>query len=339
MVQVHTAAIIPPEGITVGHPVAFVSASIGGMAAPMFVTISGWGIYRSAKRRKDSIVGLQPWLRWIIPRVVILTVCQLLVNLSLNLERGGRFLWMTPGVLTLLAVGSILGPILIKFSQRMKLSLMLIFLLSPIILGNVNGIEMNWVERVSSIGVVEWIERLTINGTYPVLPWTAFIILGSLIEDKNTNLKETDPLVKLGLIIIILSTIYSYFEQVPWALTEGEAVLTFFPANSMFVLTSGIFVVVLFRILQGEELNGGKPRGKKNLTWLEPAGRLSLTIYVLHFVILGIIAYFVQDLPRLEISQAFTLTLFHTAIWIPLAMFHEKYIPRISFEEILRRYS
>ena len=45
MVEVHTAAIIPPEGISVGHPAAFIAAAFGGMAAPMFVTISGWGIH------------------------------------------------------------------------------------------------------------------------------------------------------------------------------------------------------------------------------------------------------------------------------------------------------
>ena len=31
MVEVHTAAIIPPEGISVGHPAAFVAAAFGGM--------------------------------------------------------------------------------------------------------------------------------------------------------------------------------------------------------------------------------------------------------------------------------------------------------------------
>ena len=45
MVEVHTAAIVPPNGVTVGHPAAFVAASFGGMAAPLFVTISGWGMY------------------------------------------------------------------------------------------------------------------------------------------------------------------------------------------------------------------------------------------------------------------------------------------------------
>ena len=47
MVEVHTAAILPPQGITVGHPAAFFAAAFGGMAAPMFITLSGWGIYKS----------------------------------------------------------------------------------------------------------------------------------------------------------------------------------------------------------------------------------------------------------------------------------------------------
>ena len=60
MVEVHTAAIIPPRGMTVDDPAAFVAAAFGGMAAPMFVMISGWGIHMSAARRaarKASVRG------------------------------------------------------------------------------------------------------------------------------------------------------------------------------------------------------------------------------------------------------------------------------------------
>ena len=60
MVEVHTAAIIPPRGMTVDDPAAFVAAAFGGMAAPMFVMISGWGIHMSAARRAArSPMGLR----------------------------------------------------------------------------------------------------------------------------------------------------------------------------------------------------------------------------------------------------------------------------------------
>ena len=61
MVEVHTAAIIPPEGVTVGDPAAFVAAAFGGMAAPMFVTISGWGMYMSARRRHSEGISASDW--------------------------------------------------------------------------------------------------------------------------------------------------------------------------------------------------------------------------------------------------------------------------------------
>jgi hypothetical protein len=59
----------------------------------------------------------------------------------------------------------------------------------------------------------------------------------------------------------------------------------------------------------------------------------------MHFVLLGIIAYEMQNESRLEIYTAFILTIIHTSLWIPLAILHEKYIPKLSFEEILRRFN
>lgn len=340
MVQVHTAAIIPPEGISVDHPIAFVSAAIGGMAAPMFVTISGWGIYRSAKRRNDSEDNdISAWIYWIFPRVIILSLCQLLVNSALLLERGGRFEWMTPGVLTLLAIASILGPILVHLPKEKRILSLIILIFSPLMIGDLNGIDLNWLERVASNGLGEWFERLLLNGTYPALPWLAFIVLGSLIDDHSDNLNNQDRVIKFGLVIIGISMIYSFYEDIPWALTEGNAILTFFPANTIFIFTSGIFVVILFGILEGNEKSGGEPKGGQKLSWLEPAGRLSLTIYVMHFLLLGIVAYEMQNQPRLELYTAFLLTIIHTSIWIPLAVLHEKYIPKISFEELLRRFN
>ena len=340
MVQVHTAAIIPPEGISVDHPIAFVSAAIGGMAAPMFVTISGWGIYRSATRRSNSgNNNISSWITWMIPRITILTICQLLVNSALFIDRGGRFDWMTPGVLTLLALASLIGPVIVYLTKKQRFSMMLLFMISPLIIGDLSGIDLYWSERVSSIGIEEWIERLLLNGTYPAFPWLAFIFLGSLIDGDKENLDNQNRIVKIGLIIIAISIIYSLYERTPWALTEGNAILTFFPSNTMFILTSGIFVVILFRILEGDETSGGEPFGGEEFSWLEPAGRLSLTIYVAHFVLLGIVAYEMQNQPRLEIYTAFILTILHTSIWIPLSILHEKYIPKFSFEELLRKFN
>mgnify|MGYP006183964805 CR=1 FL=1 len=337
MVQVHTAALIPPEGISIGHPVAFISAAIGGMAAPLFVTISGWGMYSSAKRRGSSNNrDFSSWMRWIIPRFIILIFCQFLVNFAFLLERGGRFEWMTPGVLTLLALAALFGPVLILLKKGQRVVLMLILILSPLAIGSLGGSDLPWLERVYSEGGWEWLQRLLLDGTYPALPWMAFIVLGSLVEDYRGSSK-IKLLTSLGLFSIGASIIYSYYEGMAWALTRGDALLTFFPANTPFIFTSVIFVIIIFKLLEGKEMAGGKPTGGESLSWIEPAGRLSLTIYVSHFVVLGAFALKMQDESRLGIYLAFILTMFHTFIWIPLAILHEKYIPNISFEGLLRK--
>ena len=86
-------------------------------------------------------------------------------------------------------------------------------------------------------------------------------------------------------------------------------------------------------------MSGGEPLCGTRLSWLEPAGRLSLTIYVMHFVVLGIIAFEMQYQPRSGIYLTFLFTIIHTSIWIPLAILHEKYIPEISFEGLLRKFN
>ena len=164
MVEVHTAAIMPPEGISVGHPAAFVAAAFGGMAAPLFVTLSGWGIHRGAQRRFAENFNNSAWIDWVLPRVALLTVCLFLVNILLNVERGGRFEWQTPGVLTLLAIAALLAPLLSRLSTANRGMLMALLMVTPLTLGDLAGPELGWFQRVDSIGLVEWIERLILNG-------------------------------------------------------------------------------------------------------------------------------------------------------------------------------
>jgi uncharacterized membrane protein len=336
MVQVHTAAIIPPEGITVGHPAAFVAAAFGGMAAPLFVTISGWGMYRSASRRAKEGHNSIQWARWIIPRVVLLCLCQLLVNLLLNVDRGGRFEWHTPGVLTLLAISAVICPIFVWTNKSQRSIALLLLCVSPILLGSISGQELGWFDRVGAADLEEWLSRLLWNGTYPVLPWMFYVILGTLLNDFMNDPKLRERGIILGLIATSVTILISVIRGVDWALTSGDAVLTFFPASMAFLLVSGTMVALLMRMLEGDEISGGIAFMGDRLSSLEPAGRLSLTIYVAHFAVLGILAVVMDGEPRMPLIPAFIVTIIHTAVWIPLAILHERVIPRFSLEEILR---
>jgi uncharacterized membrane protein len=340
MVEVHTAAIIPPRGMSVGDPAAFVAAAFGGMAAPLFVMISGWGIYMSAsKRSSNGLTSPYDWAKWMIPRIVLLALCQLLVNVLLNEDRGGRFELSTPGVLTLLAIAALLAPLIVRLGMEIRMSLMLIMISSPVFLGDATGIDWSWWERVASEGGSEWIARLLWNGTYPVVPWMFYVLLGSLVYDLSESPRTRERIIAIGLIATIITFLISLREKVPWALTEGDAVLTFFPASPAFLVVSGTFALLAHRIMEGSESSGGEPWRGDSLSFLEPLGRITLTVYVVHFAVLGVIAYVMQGEPRLELVPAFAVTIGHTLIWIPLAKAHQELIPEISFEGLLRKMS
>ena len=340
MVEVHTAAIIPPEGVTVGHPAAFVAAAFGGMAAPMFVAISGWGIHMSATRRAaDPEHDAGQWLSWLLPRVLLLSLCQLLVNLLLNADRGGRFEWHTPGVLTLLAIAALLAPVLIRLSMRGRGVLMLLMVASPLAIGDAVGPDWSWWERVDSQGTSEWLARLLWNGTYPAVPWLGYVLLGSIIHDLTDQPSVRERNIAIGLAATTVTMFIAVLEDIDWALTSGDAVLTFFPANTPFLIVSGTFVLLAHRLLEGAESSGGEPALGDRLAALEPAGRITLTIYVAHFAVLGAVASMMEGEPRLGLVTAFALTIAHTLVWIPLAIWHQRHIPNLSFEALLSRIS
>lgn len=337
MVEVHTAAIVPPSGITVGHPAAFVAAAFGGMAAPMFVTVSGWGMYSSASRRLSEGHSASQWVNWIVPRFALLCLCQILVNILLNVERGGRFEWHTPGVLTLLAISAVICPALVRTSMRARSILMLLFCVSPLLMGASSGPEIGWFERVDARDIQEWMARLLWNGTYPVLPWLFYILLGTVLQDLREDYRARERGIVLGIIATSITLAMSVAEGIDWALTSGDAVLTFFPASMPFLVVSGTMVALALRILEGKEESGGEPLMGDRLSLLEPAGRMSLTIYVSHFAVLGVVALLMDGEPRMSLVPAFLVTILHTIVWIPLAVIHESRFPGLSLEGLLRR--
>ena len=340
MVEVHTAAIIPPEGVTVGHPAAFVAAAFGGMAAPMFVAISGWGIHmRATRRAADPEHDAGRWLSWLLPRVLLLSLCQLLVNLLLNADRGGRVEWHTPGVLTLLAIAALLAPVLIRLAMRGRGVLMLLMVAAPLAIGDAVGPDWSWWERVDSQGTSEWLARLLWNGTYPAVPWLGYVLLGSIIHDLADQPSARERNIAIGLAATTVTMFIAVLEDIDWALTSGDAVLTFFPANTPFLIVSGTFVLLAHRLLEGAESSGGEPALGARLAALAPAGRITLTIYVAHFAVLGAVASMMEGEPRLGLVTAFALTIAHTLVWIPLAIWHQRHIPNLSFEALLSRIS
>ena len=320
MVQVHTTAIASPEGVSLSHPLAILSAVIGGMAAPLFVTLSGWGVHSAVRRRLSS----PNLVRWLLSRISLLVAMQVVINILLP----QRFYWYTPGVLSLLALCTLLAPISVKFLRNhhylVTFSLLVVFstLLSPDTWSN-----WSWDQRVFSSGSVEWSSRLLMNGTYPLFPWWAFFLAGGALSGigGSRNLPRSS-FVAVALLFVTLGM--AKVSETQWALPNGDAVLTFFPANFWFVLTAGAWSHLVwhsaFRL---------RHKARKLFALIAPVGKLSLTIYVIHFATLRLLAEWGPK--TLTISESFAITVLHSVIWIPLAILHQKRIPHLSLERLL----
>ena len=339
MVQVHTAALMPAP-VSIDHPIALISASIGGMAAPMFVLISGWAFQRGLDRRRARGESI---LRWSLVRGGVLIGLQFLLGLLLP----QRFNVASPGILTLLGICTLLFPLYYlrdDMSIRMGINPRKARILRAIFTtffawfifttwANLRP-GPTWNDMIQVESILDWFTKAVISGTYPLLPWVAYFIIGSILDErplegdaKKIRLQTTGSIAFGSL---ILTGIICYQTGISWAVTMGEGVLTFFPANPWFVLVScsfSVFIWDLFRITTSQN-------------WmsriLAPSGRLSLTIYMLHFALLGIIEPYI---PNHGLEIAFMMTIAHMAIWSILAHIQQNHTPYLSIEQLLHKFN
>ncbi len=328
MVWVHIAAAFRP--VTTAPLVALaVSSAFGGLAAPLFVTISGWGLHRSASRRIATAAS--PFAdvgRWLAPRIALLVVCQLIINLLMS----HVFHWSTPGVLTLLALAAVLAPCTAGLATRTRAALAMAFALSPLLLGDLTGLGWTWDQRMGGADLVGTFERLFWNGAYPALPWLAFSLLGSLIADMPRPRRLTAATAMIP--IALAATFLLRPEGGELVATIGLASLTFFPASTPFVLVAATTVLWIHLGLEStEESAFWKHRSGRDVMAL---GNLSLTVYVLHFMPLAML-WHTLGAPRADLLTMSLMVITYTVLWIPLAGLHTRFLPRLSLERLLER--
>ena len=267
----------------------------------------------------------------------MLFLFQIVVNLLFHVDRGGSFNTETPGVLTLFAASSLIIPLVIGRGAISRAAFMILLVICPTLISGHIGVDMTWTERVASDGLTEWVERLLLNGTYPLMPWFSYVLLGGLLAEIGENSDVARASVGFGTVFTLLTIVYSWNQGVHWALTEGSAVLTFFPASSAFIIVS-MSIVVLVKILLSkvEEVSGSE--ASPILGPLESAGKMSLTVYVGHFVILGLfVAYYRGE--DFALLGSLVATLVHAMAWIPIASYYQVKFGLYSPEGMIRAFS
>ena len=267
MVLVHAAATWEPS-LSGGLLILGVIVSAGGgLAAPLFVALLGWGLAQRA---------LKPRQRWW--RAGWLFACQVAVNVSAP----HLFDPFTPAVLSLLGLVILTEPLWARPFHRTTQSIRLfsgafvLVLMLSIFTEPWQG-PSDWTSRVETPSLTMWMSHLIITGLYPFFPWILFACFGLTVARLSGERRQTffRDVVVVGLVASTIVLVQSQRSGQVWALPTGNAALTFFPANAPFLIAAMTGVAMLWWIVK---------RLGTAFAALSHVGRVSLTVYVLHFV-------------------------------------------------------
>lgn len=318
MVMVHIAATWNPYGTDQTSLLAYVVSGLGGLAAPLFVTLFGWAA---------ALRPLSAGQRFV--RASVLLFFQLVVNLSAP----HLFDPFTPGVLSLFAILVVLQPLWLAPVRSPRpftwaavgLCISVAFAWgSPDWMGSVQ-----WDQRIAVTSLTGWMAHMVFTGTYPLFPWVMFAVLGSCLQhgDPRVNSRALGVLAGTGVAVSAVLLSISLRTSTSWALPSGEAYLTFFPANGPFLLAALAGVSIIWAwCLQWPAL----------FDKLAPVGRMSLTVYVGHFLPLAYIHEWDSEL-NWSLTVAIAAAFAYTFAWGTLAWWWFKRAPLMTLEHLMRR--
>ena len=310
MIMVHGAATWAPSNASTTSFLAIVVASLGGLAAPLFVTVGGWVTVQSAWTIRKALI-----------RFTFLMMAQFLVNITAP----HLFDPFTPGVLSLFAILYLLAPLWIRIARNsIACGTTLVFIgiintvLSP------EDAPLSWNDRIEVSGVDQIVSHLLVTGTYPLFPWMFFSILGAGINIHAPTIRKLGLLIVSGLLICTLFLYESIQTGIPFAQPRGEAILTFFPANTPFLIGACTGVLILWLLLEN----------RQPLRGLDHLGQLSLTLYLVHFI-----PIYLGSNVVLAWSTAVPVVIVFTLVWWPMGVFWRTRFPTYSLEYALRQIS
>lgn len=322
MVMVHAAATWNPHNSAQSTWIAYLVAGLGGLAAPLFVTIFGWGLVRSKSTTNGNII-----------KATILLLLQLLVNLfSPHL-----FDPLTPGILSLFALLILIKPLIVNMANNnisflvFSISIFLIYGLSSFIY-NIQGTN-DWDFRVSTNNLTILVSHLFLTGTYPLFPWITFAVVGAFLGSSITEGGKTLPrnnttllLIIIGMSYCLVSLILANEEGSIWAHPTKGAYLNFFPANIGFMIGSMTGVLIFWLIIQ-----------ELQISLFEYCGRLSLTIYVLHFIPLTLLSN-IENERYWSVMEASLAVVIYTTAWLLFAFVWNR-LQWLTIEALIRKLS
>ena len=180
-------------------------------------------------------------------------------------------------------------------------------LVSATFIGSGGADGLAWSDRIAVDGVSTWALHALLTGTYPLVPWLVFAMAGAWIQcaDELEQRRGFTVVACGGSTISGMLLVRSLQTGVPWALPSGEAYLTFFPANAPFLVAALAGVSIFW---------WSALRWPQQGAVLAPVGRMSLTVYVGHFLPLFWVHRW-DESGGWSLNTAMAAVLIYTFVW------------------------
>ena len=321
MVMVHAAATWGPPSTTQPSVLVYVVSGLGGLAAPLFVTVFGWGCVQGISTQRQRAV-----------RAAFFIAAQGAINAS----SPHLFEFWTPGVLTLFALLTLTQPFWLRALNYEKIPtfhLVMLISFSAILFAPEFQGQSAWGSRVETDSILKWFKHALLTGTYPLFPWLLYALFGAwiAISDDRPGVfpasKESISLLIGAFLCSAFTLGYSTYNGLQWAAPTGDAMLTFFPANVPFLIASMFGVSLIWLFLE-----------RVPLPQLSLLGQRSLTIYLAHFIPIGLF-YSLDETYGFSFAASMAFVIAYTVVWWPAAHAWDRLAPRMNVEQLFRAMS
>ena len=319
MVLVHAAATWEPSLAGGFLLLGVVVSAGGGLAAPLFVALLGWGL-----AQRTLTVRQRCW------RAGCLMTCQVIVNMSAP----HLFKPFTPGVLSLLGLAILIEPwwgrpfrSRDRAVRRFTATFVAVIVLS-VLTESLQG-PSDWMRRVAYDSFPVWVNHSVFTGLYPFFPWIVFACFGMTVARLSMSQRRTffRNITAIGMATSMVILVRSQLTDQPWALPTGEASLTFFPANAPFLIAAMTGVAMLWWVAE---------RVESTIVALSHAGRASLTVYVLHFIPFALF-HESDSVHGWSATLTGAVVVAYTTGWIVLGTWLARRVPHLTIESWMKR--
>lgn len=305
---------------------------LGGLAAPIFITLAGVGSSLGTHRHADSD-RIMP-----IRGLMILGFGYVLNFLAPH--------WFTLGawyVLHLIGIAVMLSPLLQRISSPYLLTLTAIVIVATAVLQTYLGTPFRLFNQQMSdpVNVYGFLRHIFAEGFFPIFPWLAYFIAG-MVSGRWLSQKEKTKigylaavLFGLFLILALLDAAAPPFTQNPYLIRFFTVIPTFYPSLTPIILlliSLSLFFLLGFTALEEKT----KLRSVKFLSCL---GQCSMTLLIVHVAVIRGAAHHFHFWQTFPVAEAVLLTLITLLAFTLIACQWRKVGYRYGTEWLLRKVS